>query len=388
MPTELDDLDHDSTLVAKLAWGEVPAGVVGDAAEALGAVRNRVDAALLAAVRSFEARGEHRAERYTSVTPWIQHHLRLPKRQARRVARLCRFVERFGRFEAALAAGEISLDHLDVLATAHKQRFHDAWAEAEELLVDSARQDRFEDYARHVASFADQLDPAEADERFHDQLEDRALTKATSIWGQGHLEAWMDPFSFAIVSDEIDRLERELFEEDWARARDRLGHDPTILDLARTPANRRHDALVRMAERSKAFAGGAVASAFSVTVHTDTATLEAALARHLGLDDTHLPRARRRAVRAGRRHPDLARRRPVRHPRRARPPHRLRRRRRDRQLRPQPPVRLPRPGRGRAGQVPALHRPRRLRPHPHPHRPRRRVAGRWTDRRHQPPAPR
>ena len=43
----------------------------------------------------------------------------------------------------------------------------------------------------------------------------------------------------------------ELFEADWAAAKERLGRQPTILDLDRTPAQRRADALVEMAIRAR-----------------------------------------------------------------------------------------------------------------------------------------
>ena len=45
-------------------------------------------------------------------------------------------------------------------------------------------------------------------------------------------------------------MEQALFEADWADARDRCGDSATVEDLARTPAQRRHDALVEMARRS------------------------------------------------------------------------------------------------------------------------------------------
>ncbi|MEY2568465.1 MAG: hypothetical protein QOE35_2994, partial [Actinomycetota bacterium] len=41
------------------------------------------------------------------------------------------------------------------------------------------------------------------------------------------------------------------FFHDWAEAKARLGHDPSVLDLPRTPAQRRADALVEMATRSR-----------------------------------------------------------------------------------------------------------------------------------------
>ena len=61
----------------------------------------------------------------------------------------------------------------------------------------------------------------------------------------------LDPVSGTIVSNELRRLERQRFDEEWARARRRLGREPTTADLSRTPAQRRADALVAMARRSR-----------------------------------------------------------------------------------------------------------------------------------------
>jgi hypothetical protein len=52
------------------------------------------------------------------------------------------------------------------------------------------------------------------------------------------------------VGTELERREQEPFAADWAEARARLGDAATVADVARTPAQRRHDALVEMAVRS------------------------------------------------------------------------------------------------------------------------------------------
>src|SRR5690606_32301148 len=66
------------------------------------------------------------------------------------------------------------------------------------------------------------------------------------------IDALLDPVSGAIVARELERLEQELFEADWAEARQRLGDAATAADLARTPKQRRADAVRIMAERSAA----------------------------------------------------------------------------------------------------------------------------------------
>ena len=82
MPAEIDDLCQASRLAAKVAWGNLPPVVVGEGIEGLCRARNQADAALLGAVRSFSARGEHRGEGHASVVGWLQHHCGLRKRTA------------------------------------------------------------------------------------------------------------------------------------------------------------------------------------------------------------------------------------------------------------------------------------------------------------------
>lgn len=62
----------------------------------------------------------------------------------------------------------------------------------------------------------------------------------------------LDPITGEIFLRELERLEQELFEADWADARERLGEAATTADLRRTPKQRRADALRVMAERSAA----------------------------------------------------------------------------------------------------------------------------------------
>ena len=61
----------------------------------------------------------------------------------------------------------------------------------------------------------------------------------------------LDPVLGTIVFNELERLERQLFAEEWAGARRRLGREPTTADLTRTPGQRRADALGVMARRSR-----------------------------------------------------------------------------------------------------------------------------------------
>jgi hypothetical protein len=82
----------------------------------------------------------------------------------------------------------------------------------------------------------------------------------------------LDPISGAIVDTTLRLIEKELFEADWADAKERLDRDPMVFDLCRTPAQRRADALVEMATRARTAPadGRRPAPLFSVLVGYET----------------------------------------------------------------------------------------------------------------------
>ena len=82
----------------------------------------------------------------------------------------------------------------------------------------------------------------------------------------------LDPVSGAIVSNELNRLEHDLFEADCAEAKERLGRSGRLDELARTSGQRRADALVEMATRSRSAPAEGIRPAplFSVFVGYET----------------------------------------------------------------------------------------------------------------------
>jgi Domain of unknown function (DUF222) len=111
---------------------------------------------------------------------------------------------------------------------------------------------RFEDYARYTRKFADDLCPKDPEDAFNERVDDRFFSLASTLDGFGHPDGWLTPFARAEIQGELDRLERELFAEDWAAAKAELGRDPDPHELARTLGQRYHDAFELMARRSRA----------------------------------------------------------------------------------------------------------------------------------------
>ena len=88
-----------------------------------------------------------------------------------------------------------------------------------------------------------------------------------------HPDGYLTTIANATVGGALERLEQELFDADWAAAKALHGDATTTAHLARTPAQRRHDALVDMAERAMAAPADAKRPAPLVTVLVDYPTL-------------------------------------------------------------------------------------------------------------------
>ena len=108
-----------------------------------------------------------------------------------------------------------------------------------------------------------------------------AVYLESSLDGMWLGQMTLDPVSGSIVSGELERLERLLFEADCTEARERLGRTARIDELSRTSAQRRADALVEMATRSS-------------TAPADGIRPVAALQRPRGLRDDPRPDLRAR----------------------------------------------------------------------------------------------
>ena len=96
---------------------------------------------------------------------------------------------------------------------------------------------------------ADRAVNARADSGCRDA--DRKLHFAQSIGGKWLADVVLDPVSGAAFVGELRRLEQQLFEADWQAARERPRRAATVDELGRTAAQRRADAVVEMAIRSR-----------------------------------------------------------------------------------------------------------------------------------------
>ena len=209
----------------------------------------QLEAVTTRATAVFDASGDWANDRAKTAAAWVSARCRVRKDTADRTVRLGRAVRHMPEVEAAWLTGQLHGDHvrmLDRARTASPQAF----AESEADLVKTATEAHWHRFVRHIHYWRQHHDEdgAERDAaKLHDQ---RRLHLSPSFEDHWVLDGLLDPIGGSIVSTTLKRITDQFFNADWQDAKQRLGREPTADELARTPAQRRADALVEMARRA------------------------------------------------------------------------------------------------------------------------------------------
>ncbi|MDA8268964.1 MAG: DUF222 domain-containing protein [Actinomycetota bacterium] len=211
----------------------------------------RLDGYLTAAVAQFDASGAWGADGARSAAAWLAAYCGLANSQARRQVRRGRTMRQLPALAEAWMAGDVTAAHVDALSAVRTCATEQALERDQELLVEQASTLPFGTFRRSLSYWHALADPDGVEEDAESVRTRRDVYLRPSFEGIWLGQMTLDPVSGAIVADELERIERELFEQDWAETRSRLGGDPLAIDLGRTAAQRRADALVEMATRSR-----------------------------------------------------------------------------------------------------------------------------------------
>ncbi len=220
---------------------------------------HRSDARLAAAkarlTAAFEARRAYRADGSKTAAAWLARHTQASPAAMRAQTRLARRLRDIPATTAALAAGEISERHAEVLAGlagSPRKVVADTFPRAEAKLLEYAKTMAFDDFVTSVRYWESVVDQDGVEDQAADDHASRHLHLSQTFRGNWVLDGQLDPVTGEQVATELRRLERELFEADWAAAKAIHGEDTRLEHLQRTPAQRRADALREMARRSAA----------------------------------------------------------------------------------------------------------------------------------------
>ncbi len=237
----------------------------------------RVECETARAVADFDLSGAWQSSGAVSVQAWLVHYAHLSRAEARRQVRFGRAFRHLPLVSEAFVEGAITADHVGVLVSLDHGATREPLHRQEQLLVDLARASTVDQFRRDIAYWRDHVDPDGTSEEAEAQRNRRDVRLSESFAGMWFGRTVLDPVSGTIVSNELTRLADLLFEQDWAEATERLGRTPLVTELARTPSQRRADAMVMMARRSASRPKDARKPGATFYVHMDWDTAARAL---------------------------------------------------------------------------------------------------------------
>lgn len=208
-----------------LPSGEVPSrsSVVPSGAEvsALAAVGHRVQAVVALAAVAFEQATEWADDGARSPARWLATACRLPQREVARWGTLGALAERIPAVAQAWVAGVIGAAHVSALAGACNRRTADAMLRDQDMLVELARTMPYADFRRALAYWLQHVDPDGCEDAELQRQQRRRVSLHQSFEGTWFGDMQLDPISGAVVAGELQRLEQQLFETDVAEAAER-----------------------------------------------------------------------------------------------------------------------------------------------------------------------
>jgi Domain of unknown function (DUF222) len=235
-------------------------------------LRGSLEAAEARVLSRWDAQGCWRASGAKTGAAWLVWKQRLPITVARQRMRHARALRTLPAVEEVWAAGEIDRTHLTTLLGARTPRTEAEFDSGHLTLLAEARTSGFASFKRICDHCALAVDPDGAEQGADADRAAREVHLSQSFGSLWFGRFTLDPVAGEIVDATLRVIERELFDADWAEAKERLGREPTVLDLPRTPAQRRADALVEMATRARTAPPGGrrPAPLFTVVVGLET----------------------------------------------------------------------------------------------------------------------
>jgi hypothetical protein len=214
-----------------------------------------------------------------SVPGWVAHERRSKRGPVARSLKLGLALSGMPGTFAAWRAGVITAEHVSLLVLAASGRRKAVFGEHEAELVGMAERFCFDDLVVIVRHWMGLADPDGAAEDSQAAIDARSW-KCSETLGMWKIDGVLDPVAGVEYAAELSRLEQLEFEHDVAATRALYGEGVAIMDkLPRTAEQRRADAAVAMARRSRMADHTPVHPAAIIHIEADQATVEAAAQR-------------------------------------------------------------------------------------------------------------
>ena len=286
---ELEDLAYGLSRVAKVDWESHQGDICMDALADVEVLRRRLDGVAVELAAKVDASTALANAGYRNVSGYLRSELHLPKPEAGRralLARRCRRHEAMRPVVEAMVDGRIGFAQGQLIGR-YSDRDEVAWAfdeAVEAVFLPIAEAETFEFFQRAMQRWYEHHDATqgEARDRSHDARQ--KVKVSTSFDGMVRLDGWLPTLEGEIVSNEFERLRRQLYDIEWNEAKDKLGRAPKPDELARTADERSVAVLVLMAERSASLGDGRVTALPCVNVLVDWDTYVAASNELVGVE--------------------------------------------------------------------------------------------------------
>ena len=238
MSTGVEDLSTAIDSLLDLDPGDLTDAELHDRVMALQRQRHRLAAVSARALSVWDQRMVWVDDGSRSAASRLANETASAPASARAELRRARQLRSMPHTAAALAAGDLSPDHVDLIGAADQPWRDAVFADHEESLVQQCRELRFHDARKVVDYWCQRADAAAAEERAERQQQATHLNVSATLDNTVVVNGVLDPISGSIVTDELTRLERELRLTDQREG------------VTRTVSQRRAAALVEMATRS------------------------------------------------------------------------------------------------------------------------------------------
>jgi hypothetical protein len=200
----------------------------------LGILGERIEAERLRRIAEHDQRQGYADDGATSTTSWLVSRSQLAPGAAKQRVEVARRLQGLPKVADAFAAGSLGFGQVRVICDATKDLDEEFVVEAQEHLLDESRHCEPRKLERRLAHWRHRGDAAAEVERARKQYARRELTIAPKAGGMFGVKGDLDAEGGAMVMTALDALSAP---------------DPSGAE-ARTPAQRRADALVELARRS------------------------------------------------------------------------------------------------------------------------------------------
>jgi len=222
---------------------------LGPLVEGLQSVQARLDAVTLEVTRVLDRSVVWSDDGALTSAGWLRTRLGCSQSDARRQISDARSLLDMAFVAQALAEGTITRARVAVFARACTPERARLFERDEALLLERTAGLSFQGFSRAITRWIDLAnDVLGLGEP--DPVDRRTASSKDASAGMWAITAMLDALDGTEVDNELRRLESIEFDKDWADARERLGDNATVSDLARNAGQRLADALLEMARRS------------------------------------------------------------------------------------------------------------------------------------------